>query len=204
MTNIPAADVPPRSTLGVLRVSPPGDSHSMHSEPELTANDGEARAHEFVNFTVCLVPYRPSYITRVLHQILSELRRICAKSKSLKKLKNPAFAKRSSGSLTVGFSSPAPVPPNSHVRVYYDIAENGGLREIAGIPQLTHTTTRQGRPGRSYHYRLSHWIVAPSVMRIIPPQYAAGLTARRASGVRSVPQSDRQVEGLSVIDKTGL
>jgi hypothetical protein len=83
--------------------------------------------------------------------------------------------------VTVEFSRVAPVPPNRHVRVYYDIAENGGLREIVGIPQITHTTACQGRPGRSYHYRLSHWIVAPSVMRFIPPQYAAGLTARRAS-----------------------
>jgi hypothetical protein len=59
--------------------------------------------------------------------------------------------------------------------VYYDIAENGGPREIVGVPQLTHTTARQGRPGRSYHYRVSHWIAAASVMRFIPPQYAADL-----------------------------
>jgi hypothetical protein len=83
--------------------------------------------------------------------------------------------------VTVEFVRSAPVPPNSPVRVYYDIAENGGLREIVGIPQLTHTTARQGRPGHSYHYRLSHWIAAPSVMRFIPPPYADGLAARRAS-----------------------
>jgi hypothetical protein len=75
--------------------------------------------------------------------------------------------------VTVEFSSSAPSPPNSPVRVYYDIAENGGLREIEGIPQLTHTTVRQGRPGRSYHYRLSHWIVAPSVMQFVLPQCTA-------------------------------
>jgi hypothetical protein len=80
--------------------------------------------------------------------------------------------------VTVEFFRPTPVPPNSSLRVYYDIAENGGLREIVGIPQLTHTTARQGRPGRSYRYRLSYWIAAPSVMRFIPPQYAAGLAAR--------------------------
>jgi hypothetical protein len=82
--------------------------------------------------------------------------------------------------VTVEFFRVVPVPPNRHVRVYYDIAENGGRREIVGIPQLTHTTACQGRPGRSYHYRLSHWIVAPSVMRFLPPQSAIGLTARCA------------------------
>jgi hypothetical protein len=83
--------------------------------------------------------------------------------------------------VTVEFSRPAPVPPNSPLRVYYDIAENGGLREIVGIPQLTHTTAR---PGRSYHCRLSYWIAAPSVMRFIPPQYGAGLAARGFSTAR--------------------
>lgn len=75
--------------------------------------------------------------------------------------------------VTVEFSRSEPIPPNSPVRVCYDIAENGGLREIVGIPQLTHVTAGQSRPGRSYHYRLSHWIAAPSVMRFIPPQYPA-------------------------------
>ncbi len=83
--------------------------------------------------------------------------------------------------VTVEFTRSAPVPPNSPVRVYYDIAENGGLREIVGIPQLTHTTALQSLPGRSYHYRLSHWIAAPSVMRFIPPRYTAGPAARHAS-----------------------
>ena len=80
--------------------------------------------------------------------------------------------------VTVEFSRPAPVPPNSPLRVYYDIAENGGLREIVGIPQLTHTTACQVSSGRLYHYRLSYWIAAPSVMRFIPPRYAVGLAAR--------------------------
>ena len=76
--------------------------------------------------------------------------------------------------VTVEFTRSAPVPPDTEVCVYYDIAENGGLREIAGIPQLTHTTARQGRPSRSYHYRLSYWIAAPAIMRFIPAQCAAG------------------------------
>lgn len=81
--------------------------------------------------------------------------------------------------VTVEFSRSAPIPPNSPVHLYYDIAANGGLREIVGIPQLTHTTARQNRPDRWYHYRLSRWITAPSVMQFMPPQYiTAGLAAR--------------------------
>jgi hypothetical protein len=80
--------------------------------------------------------------------------------------------------VTVEFVRSAPVCLNSDVRLYYDIAENGGLREILGVPQLTHVTARQARPGLSYHYRLSHWIAAPSVMRFIPPPYVDGLAMR--------------------------
>jgi hypothetical protein len=75
--------------------------------------------------------------------------------------------------VTVEFARSAPVSVNSYVRVYYDIAENDEVREIVGIPQLTHTTVRQDRPGLAYHYRLSHWIAAPLVMRFIPGMDAA-------------------------------
>ena len=68
--------------------------------------------------------------------------------------------------VTVEFARSAPVPPNSDVRVYYDIAENGALREIRGIPQFTHTTSRPG-DCRLYHYRLSRWIPGPSVMQFM-------------------------------------
>ena len=84
--------------------------------------------------------------------------------------------------VTVEFARSAPFSPNSDVRVYYDIAENGELREILGVPQLTHTTARQGRLDPSYHYRLSHWIAAPSVMRVISPPYTAGIAAHDAPG----------------------
>jgi hypothetical protein len=68
--------------------------------------------------------------------------------------------------VTVAFSRRAPLPPHTPVRVCYDIAENGGLREILGVPHLTHTTSPHGA-GTAYHYRLSHWIPAPSVMQFV-------------------------------------
>ena len=68
--------------------------------------------------------------------------------------------------VTVEFSRRAPLPRDTDIRVRFDIAENGGLREILGIPQLTHITARQSN-GALYHYRLSHWIPAPSVMRFV-------------------------------------
>jgi hypothetical protein len=69
--------------------------------------------------------------------------------------------------VTVEFARAAPVTPNSDVRVYYDIAENGEVREIRGVPQLTHTTSRPD-DCQLYHYRLSHWIPGPSVMQFLP------------------------------------
>lgn len=66
--------------------------------------------------------------------------------------------------VTVEFFRHSPLPPNAGIRVHYDIAGNGGLREILGVPQLTHTTARQGDRA-VYHYRLSHWIPALAVMR---------------------------------------
>ena len=68
--------------------------------------------------------------------------------------------------VTVEFSRRAPLPPNTGIRARYDIAANGGLREILGVPQLTHTTARHGE-GAAYHYRLSHWIPAASVMQFV-------------------------------------
>jgi hypothetical protein len=68
--------------------------------------------------------------------------------------------------VTLAFARGAPIPPHTDVRVHFDIAENGDRREILGIPQLTHTTVRQGAVP-SYHYRLSHWIPALFVMRFV-------------------------------------
>jgi hypothetical protein len=68
--------------------------------------------------------------------------------------------------VTVMFSRRAPLPPNTDIRVRYDIAENGGVREMVGIPRFTHTNARYGER-RAYHYRLSHWIPALSVMRFV-------------------------------------
>jgi hypothetical protein len=75
--------------------------------------------------------------------------------------RNPTGAR-----VKVEFFRRVPLPQNIDIRVQYDIAENGGLREILGIPQLTHTTVGEGGSA-SYHYRLSHWIPAPEVMRFV-------------------------------------
>jgi hypothetical protein len=70
--------------------------------------------------------------------------------------------------VTLEFSRHTPLPPDMNVRVHFDIAENGDRREIRGIPKLTHTTTARGHASAAYHYRLSHWIPALSVMRFVP------------------------------------
>lgn len=75
--------------------------------------------------------------------------------------RNPTGAR-----VTIAFSTRARLPQNTDIRVYFDIAENGGLREILCRPNLTHTTGRQNESA-SYHYRLSHWIPAPSVMKFV-------------------------------------
>jgi hypothetical protein len=69
--------------------------------------------------------------------------------------------------VTVAFSRRSPLPTDTDIRVRYDIAENGDLREILGIPRLTHTTVHRDA-GSAYHYRMSHWIPALSVMQFVP------------------------------------
>jgi hypothetical protein len=68
--------------------------------------------------------------------------------------------------VTLEFVRPTPIPTDHEVRVRYDIAENGELREFLGVPRLTHTTSPSGDCVR-YHYRVSHWIPAPSVMQFV-------------------------------------
>jgi len=79
----------------------------------------------------------------------------------------PVVSRHPTGArVTLTFSRDAPLPPNTDIRVQYDIAQNGDVREILGTPQLTHT--RAGGDGAtSYHYRLSHWIPALSVMSFV-------------------------------------
>jgi len=79
----------------------------------------------------------------------------------------PAARHPTGARVTVEFARSASICVNTCVRVHYDIAENDEVREIVGIPRLTHTTVRQDCRGLWYHYRLSHWIAAPLVMRFI-------------------------------------
>ncbi len=69
--------------------------------------------------------------------------------------------------VTVEFITEFQVQPNRQVRACYDIAGDGTWRECKGIPDLTHTTQRPEGDGAVYHYRLSHWIAAPSVMHFV-------------------------------------
>ena len=79
-----------------------------------------------------------------------------------------AQRRKSTGArVTLAFSRRVALPPNTDIRVLYDIAQNGGLRELRGIARLTHTTTPQGG-SVAYHYRLSQWIPAPAVMQFVP------------------------------------
>jgi len=67
--------------------------------------------------------------------------------------------------VTVTFSRTEPVPVRHAVSVHYKIAEEGRARELQGTPQLTHTFLYGGHI--SYHYRLSQWIPATSIMDFV-------------------------------------
>ena len=69
--------------------------------------------------------------------------------------------------VTMEFISETQVQPDREVHACYDIAGDGTWRECTGIPSLTHTTQRAEGDGTVYHYRLSHWIAAPSVMHFV-------------------------------------
>lgn len=69
--------------------------------------------------------------------------------------------------VTVEFCRATPLSPDGEVRLYYDFAENGRLREIVGTPRLTHTTTPLDQSRPTYHYRMSHWITASSLMLFV-------------------------------------
>lgn len=67
-------------------------------------------------------------------------------------------ARATSGArVTLEFSRSVPLSPGQTVRLRYDFAGDGRLREFSGIAQLTHTVARRGHLV-VFHYRLSHWI----------------------------------------------
>jgi hypothetical protein len=79
----------------------------------------------------------------------------------------PAHRTSTGARVTVEFTTETRVQPDREVRACYDIAKNGTWRECMGIPDLTHTTPRPEGDGDVFHYRLSHWIAAPSVMQFV-------------------------------------
>ena len=71
-------------------------------------------------------------------------------------LAGACFPRRPTGArVTVEFQRTHSISPTQVVKVRYDFADNGDVRELVGIPIPTHTVVRQGR-AVVYHYRMSH------------------------------------------------
>jgi hypothetical protein len=64
--------------------------------------------------------------------------------------------------VTVEFCRDTPLPEGQAVRVRYDFADDGSVREGTGMAQSTRSVARWGATV-VYHYRLSHWI-APAAL----------------------------------------
>ena len=75
--------------------------------------------------------------------------------------------------VTVEFCRDTPLPEGQPVRVRYDFADDGSVREGTGMAQSTRRVVRWGA-SVVYHYRLSHWI-APAALT----QFAAGNVRQR-------------------------
>jgi len=72
----------------------------------------------------------------------------------------PRSGRASTGArVTLDFNRTRPLSSGQVVRLRYDIAGDGNLRECAGVAWLTHTVVRPGHLV-VFHYRLSHWITA--------------------------------------------
>lgn len=75
----------------------------------------------------------------------------------------PRSARAPTGArVTLEFNRTKPLSDGAVVRLRYDFAGDGNLRECAGIAWLTHTVVCPGHPV-VFHYRLSHWIT-PSML----------------------------------------
>jgi hypothetical protein len=83
----------------------------------------------------------------------------------------PRAARAPTGArVTLDFSRTRPLTDGEVVRLRYDFAGDGNLRECAGIAWLTHTVERPGHLV-VFHYRLSHWIT-PSMLAPIREKHA--------------------------------
>jgi hypothetical protein len=83
-------------------------------------------------------------------------------------------APRTTGArITVDFSREAALAPGQIVRARYDFADNGQLRAVTGPALPTHTVVRSGR-AVVFHYRISHWIDAATLMRFETPEQPSG------------------------------
>lgn len=90
--------------------------------------------------------------------------------------------------VVVEFRRDVSLAPESVVRVRYDFAGDGNLREGIGIAQPIRTVVRRAR-AVLYYYRLSYWIPASGLMPREPgcrrrdpgPPMASGTAADRAN-----------------------
>lgn len=79
-------------------------------------------------------------------------------------------APRTTGArITVDFSREVALAPGQIVRARYDFADNGQLRTVVGPAMPTHAVARSRR-AVVFHYRISHWIDAASLMRFETPE----------------------------------
>lgn len=75
--------------------------------------------------------------------------------------------------VTLEFSLTASLAPAQLVRLRYDFADDGNVRECTGIAKPLRTVARWGR-GVLYYYRVSHWIDPSALMDFaatgVPPR----------------------------------
>lgn len=67
--------------------------------------------------------------------------------------------------ITVEFRRATPLLPDQRVRVRYDFAGDGHLREGTGVAKPIRTVVRWGH-AVFYDYRLSYWIAASALMSV--------------------------------------
>jgi hypothetical protein len=69
--------------------------------------------------------------------------------------------------VTLRFLRREALPVRAMVSLRYDLAENGGEREVQGVPQVTHTV-KEGEQV-IHHYRLAYWLAPHAIMKFAPP-----------------------------------
>lgn len=102
--------------------------------------------------------------------------------------------------VTVEFRREISLAPAQVVRVRYDFAGDGNVREGTGIAKPVRTDVRCGR-AVLYYYRLSHWIAPAALMKfaVRNERSKAPVWAKRLRGNSSPPILEL-VDGATAID----